>query len=81
MLKLKTAVAACLALSVIAGLTACSSQPAKSDGDAKSSSSPSAASKTAVAAQIQTTDVPGSPSATSQSAENSFRRPIRSSAG
>ena len=41
MSKLKATVAGCLALSVIGGIVACSSQPAKSGGDAKSSSSPS----------------------------------------
>ena len=48
MLKLRTTVAACLALSAIGGIIACSSQMAKSGGgDAKTSSSPSAAQKTA----------------------------------
>jgi len=45
-LKLKTTVAACLALSAIGGIVACSSQPAKSGGDAKTSSNQSGASKT-----------------------------------
>jgi hypothetical protein len=44
---LKTTVAACLALLAIGGILAGSSEPAKSGGDAKSSSSPIAASKTA----------------------------------
>ena len=91
MLKLRTTVAACLALVAIGGIIAGSSQSAKSDDDAKSNSSPSGASKTAspvataptpfanesakaggvppeaepsATAQIQTTGVPGSPSAT-----------------
>ena len=43
MLKLKTTLAACLALSAIGGIIACSSQLAKSGGgDTKTSSSPSA---------------------------------------
>jgi arylsulfatase len=46
MLKLKTTVAACLALSAIGGIIACSSQLAKSGADAKTSSSPSTADKT-----------------------------------
>ena len=40
MLRLKTTVAACLALSAIGGIIACSSQIAKSGGDAKTSSAP-----------------------------------------
>ena len=48
MLRLKTTVAACLALSAIGGIIACSSQLAKSgSGDAKTSSSASAVSTTA----------------------------------
>ena len=44
MLKLKTTVAACLALAAIGGIIACSSQLAKSgSGDAKTNSSPSGA--------------------------------------
>ena len=47
MLRLKTTVAACLALSAIGGIVACSSQLAKSgSGDAKTSSSAGAADKT-----------------------------------
>ena len=47
MLKLKTTVAACLALSAIGGIIACSSQMAKSGGEAKTGSTQSSASKTA----------------------------------
>ncbi len=53
MLKLKTTVAACLALSAIGGIIACSSQMAKSGGDAKTSSNPSAAQKAASPAASQ----------------------------
>jgi len=42
MLKLKTTVAACLALSAIGGIIACSSQLAKSGGDTQTTSSSSA---------------------------------------
>ena len=48
MLKLKTTLAACLALSAIGGIIACSSQLAKSGGDTKTSSA--GANKTASAA-------------------------------
>ena len=76
MSKLKTTVAACLAVAAIGGIIACSSQPAKSGGDAKSNSSPSAAAELAkgdgvpslaepsARAQVQTAGVPGSPGAT-----------------
>ena len=47
MLRLKTTVAGCLALSAIGGIIACSSQMAKSGGDAKPSSNPNTASATA----------------------------------
>lgn len=47
MSKLKTTVAAFLALSAVGGIIAGSSQPTKSDDDAKSSSSPIAAGKSA----------------------------------
>ena len=51
MLKLKTTVAACLALSAIGGIIACSSQLAKSgSGDGKASSTPTAAEKAASSA-------------------------------
>jgi arylsulfatase len=44
--KLKTTVAASIALAMIGGIIACSSQLAKSGGDSKNSSSPSASNKT-----------------------------------
>ena len=47
MLKLKTTVAACLALAVIGSIIACSSQPAKSGNDANVGSSPGAVGTTA----------------------------------
>ena len=47
MLRLKTTVAACLALATIGSIIACSSQMAKSGGDTKTSSSPSAVQTTA----------------------------------
>ncbi|MGO9109204.1 MAG: sulfatase-like hydrolase/transferase, partial [Thermoguttaceae bacterium] len=46
MFKLKTTVAASIALAMIGGIIACSSQLAKSGGDSKNSSSPSASNKT-----------------------------------
>jgi arylsulfatase len=85
MLKLKTTVAACLALLAIGSIIACSSQMAKSGSDAKTSSSPAStsastplpsarelakadeaapASEPAATTEIQTSGVPGSPSAT-----------------
>jgi arylsulfatase A-like enzyme len=91
MSKPRTTSVACLALLAITGIIAGSSQPAKSADDTKSSSSPTAASKTSTPAatkpmpsssetakaaegtlvaepsattQLQTTGVPGSPSAT-----------------
>ena len=47
MLKLKTTVAACLALAAVGSIIACSSQLAKSGGDAKTSSAPSGANNSA----------------------------------
>ncbi len=53
MLRLKTTVAACLALAAIGGIIAFSSQPAKSgSGDAKTSFDPNAVNKSASAATI-----------------------------
>src|SRR5208283_4996268 len=90
MLKLRTTVAACLALSAIVGIVACSSQLAKSGGDAKTSSSPSVAGKTAdpatttplpsvkepaATSQIQTTGVPGSPTTLPAGAQEVLPRP------
>src|SRR5208283_1771359 len=90
MLKLRTTVAACLALSAIVGIVACSSQLAKSGGDAKTSSSPSVAGKTAdpatttplpsvkepaATSQIQTTGMPGSPTTLPAGAQEVLPRP------
>ena len=58
MLRLKTTVAACLALSAIGGIIACSSQMAKSGGDAKTSSSPSTPNKTVAPATSAATPAP-----------------------
>ena len=59
MLKLKTTVAACLALSAIGGIIACSSQMAKSgSGDAKTSANSSGATKTATPTATATAPLP-----------------------
>ncbi len=63
MLRLKTTVAACLALSAIGGIIACSSQLAKSGGDdAKTSSRPSGDQKAASPAATAAAAQPGCPS-------------------